>query len=335
MRVPFIRKLSPTQERARARAAGTAAAAVADVSSEGFVPTDTTTAAFFDVDNTMMMGASIFHFAKGLATRKFFTTGDIARMVYQQAKFRMIGAENTDDIHSSRDRALAFVKDVEVAQITTLGEEIYDEEMAQKIYSGTRSLAQMHLDAGQRVWLVTATPVELATVIADRLGLTGALGTVAEHVDGKYTGRLVGEMMHGNAKAEAITALAEREGLDLSRCTAYSDSINDLPMLTLVGRAVAVNPDPDLRKEAIERGWEIRDYRTGRKVVKIGALTTLVGAATTGTVIGGIALYRATHRRSERHKQPQEPEPRLRRMSVRVREAARTVAPEFAHERGR
>lgn len=330
MRLPFVKRLSPSEERARARAAGTASAAVAEVSTAGVLTSDPTAAAFFDVDNTMMMGASIFHFAKGLAARKFFTTGAVARMIYQQTKFRISGAENTDDIQSSRDRALAFVKDVDVARITALGEEIYDEEMAQKIYSGTRSLAQMHLDAGQRVWLVTATPVELATVIADRLGLTGALGTVAEHVEGRYTGRLVGEMMHGSAKAEAITALAAQEGLDLSRCTAYSDSINDLPMLTLVGRAVAVNPDPDLRKAAIEHGWEIRDYRTGRKVVKIGALATLVGGAAAGGAVGGIALYRALRRRAER------PEPLpARRTSDRVREAVRTAATGSALARGR
>ena len=120
-------------------------------------------------------------------------------------------------------------------EIVALGEEIYDELMAERIWSGTRALAQLHLDAGQRVWLVTATPVELASIIARRLGFTGALGTVSEIVDGVYTGRLVGEPLHGPAKAEAVRALADREGLDLARCSAYSDSINDLPMLTAVG----------------------------------------------------------------------------------------------------
>ena len=81
------------------------------------------------------------------------------------------------------------------------------------------------------MWLVTAAPIEIANVIARRLGLTGALGTVAEHVDGVYTGELVGEMLHGEGKAVAVRTIAEREGLDLERCSAYSDSSNDLPML--------------------------------------------------------------------------------------------------------
>ena len=76
--------------------------------------------------------------------------------------------------------------------------------MAHRICPGTRALAQMHLDQGQRVWLVTAAPIEIATIIARRLGLTGALGTVSEHVDGVYTGRLVGDLLHGPAKGEAV-----------------------------------------------------------------------------------------------------------------------------------
>ena len=90
----------------------------------------------------------------------------------------------------------------------------------------------MHLDAGQQVWLVTATPYELAATIAKRLGLTGALGTVAESIDGVFTGRLVGDILHGTGKAHAVRSLAIREGLNLRRCTAYSDSFNDVPMLS-------------------------------------------------------------------------------------------------------
>jgi HAD superfamily hydrolase (TIGR01490 family) len=197
-------------------------------------------------------------------------------------------------MHSIRESALAFVAGRSVTEIVQAGEEIYDELMADRIWSGTRVLAQRHLDAGQRVWLVTATPVELARIIAQRLGLTGALGTVAEVVDGKFTGRLVGEMMHGEAKAEAVRALAEREGLDLERCTAYSDSANDLPMLTLTGSAVAVNPDTELRAVARSRGWTVRDFRTGRKAARIG-VPTVAAAVVSGGVVGGtIAIRRRT-----------------------------------------
>ena len=152
---------------------------------------------------------------------------------------------------------------------------------------------QRHLDAGQRVWLVTATPVELANILARRLGLTGALGTVAESVDGVYTGRLVGGLLHGEAKAAAIRALAEREGLDLARSSAYSDSANDLPMLSLVGHPIAVNPDAELRAVATERGWPMHDFRSGRRAT----LVALPVAAGAGALAGGLAAGLALRKR--------------------------------------
>ncbi|GII81309.1 hydrolase [Sphaerisporangium rufum] len=255
-------------------------------------PPDPTAAAFFDVDNTMMRGASIYHFARGLASRGLFTTKDLVRFALGQALFRVRGNENAEHIARAKETALAFVVGLKVNDVVRLGEEIYDEVMADRIWAGTRALAQSHLDAGQRVWLVTATPVELSRVIAQRLGLTGALGTVAETVDGVYTGRLVGDLLHGPAKAEAVRALARREGLDLARCTAYSDSANDLPLLHLVGHPCAINPDSELMEHARRHDWAIRDFRTGRKATMIGLPIAAGAGALAGGVAAAIALRR-------------------------------------------
>jgi HAD superfamily hydrolase (TIGR01490 family) len=271
---------------------------VRDAAEASELPPDPQAAAFFDVDNTMMIGASIFHFAKGLAARDFFSWRDLVRFTVRQVRLRMRG-ESHGDMHHTRDSALAFIAGKDVAEIVALGEEIYDEELADRIWPGTLALARQHLDAGQRVWLVTATPVELATIIARRLHLTGALGTVAETADGTYTGNLVGEVLHGEAKAHAVLALAEREALDLDKCSAYSDSINDIPLLSLVGNPVAVNPDSALRAEAREHGWQIRDFRTGRKAARIGIPTALGAGALGGGIAAGAAIWRARRRRDE------------------------------------
>jgi HAD superfamily hydrolase (TIGR01490 family) len=273
-------------------AAGTASAAAAEVEDAMRVPLDPRAAAFFDVDNTVMQGASVFHLARGLYQRDFFSARDIGRFAYQQAKFRLVGKEDLSNVHEARETALSFAAGHTVAELTTIGEEVFDEVMAAKVWPGTRALAQMHLDAGQRVWLVTATPVEVATVIAKRLGLTGALGTVAESEDGVYTGRLVGEILHGPAKAVAVKALAEREGLDLAACSAYSDSANDIPMLSLVGHPCAINPDSALRNHAREQGWRVRDYRTGRKAVKVGVPTAAAAGALAGAVAAAVSVRR-------------------------------------------
>ena len=274
--------------------AGAASAAAAEVEASLAVPSDPTAAAFFDVDNTMIRGASIYFFGKGMAGRGLVTTGDLLRFGWQQLRFRIRGKEDLAAVAEAREKALSLVAGKSVADIVAYGEEIYDELMAERIWSGTRALAQTHLDAGQRVFLVTATPVELARIIARRLGLTGALGTVAEVEQGLYTGRLVGEPLHGPSKAEAVKALAEREGFDLSRCTAYSDSANDIPMLSTVGTAVAINPDTALRAEAKERGWEVRDFRTGRKAAKVGIPAAGAAGLLAGGVLAGSALRRRT-----------------------------------------
>jgi HAD superfamily hydrolase (TIGR01490 family) len=276
--------------------AGAASAAAVELEASLAVAADPLAAAFFDVDNTMIRGASIYFFGKGMAGRGLVTTGDLLRFGWQQLRFRVRGKEDLAAVAEAREKALSLVAGKSVADIVAFGEEIYDELMAERIWSGTRALAQTHLDAGQRVFLVTATPVELARIIARRLGLTGALGTVAEVEDGLYTGRLVGEPLHGPSKAEAVKALAEREGLDLAQCTAYSDSVNDVPMLSAVGRAVAINPDTALRAIAKESGWEVRDFRTGRKAAMVGVPAT----AGTGLLVGGVMAGLALRRRRNR-----------------------------------
>ena len=225
--------------------------AVAEVEQALTVPPDLLTAAFFDVDNTIMRGASIFQMARGLYRRKFLTWRDIAHFAWQQTSFLLRG-ENLDHVQDVQAKALSFVAGHSMAELRAVGEEIYDELMADKIWPGPYALARIHMDAGQRVWLVTATPVEVAEVIAARLGLTGALGTVAEHVDGIYTGGLVGGILHGQAKADAVRALAERDGraqayLDLALPRDIDPAVADLDGATLVdlealGQVLAAEP---------------------------------------------------------------------------------------------
>lgn len=282
----------PSDVLSRYRQAGRASAAAAIPGHSENLTEDATGAAFFDVDNTLMRGASSFHFAVGLARRNYFSGREIVGFGVKQVKFVLSGSEDVEDMASATEAALSFVEGRPVTELERLGEEIFDESMVDKLIPGTLAIAQGHLDAGQQVWLVTATPVELATVIAMRLGLTGALGTVAEVRNGIYTGHLDGPPLHGLAKAEAIRAIAEREGLDLARCSAYSDSSNDIPMLSLVGNPVAVNPDSTLRAHARENDWKIRDFRR-REQFKRFALPAASGA---GGIAVGIAIGYASAR---------------------------------------
>ena len=243
------------------------------------IPQDTEAAAFFDVDNTLIQGSSLILLAQGLFKKRFITLSELAPALHKQIRYRVSGSENADDIAEGREQALAVVKGKSVAELKQACREIVDNRMLEKSYADTIELAAMHLAAGQQVWLVSATPVQIGQALAETLGFTGALGTVAEEKDGKFTGRLVGDILHGPGKKHAVAALAALQQLDLSKCTAYSDSINDLPMLEMVGSPVAINPDRALRKHAKAQGWAVRDYRSVRRVVRAGVVPAVLAGA--------------------------------------------------------
>lgn len=265
----------------RSSLAGEAQAAASEVEQALAVAPDPRAAAFFDVDNTIVQGASIYHLARGMYDRGFFGRREMWEALRRQVSFRLLGAENAGHVADARVSALGLIAGHPVSELQSLAEDVFDDGMAHRIWPGTRALAQIHLDRGERVWLVTAAPIEIAEVIAQRLGLTGAMGTVAEHVDGVYTGRLVGDLLHGPAKRDVVAELVEAEGLDPAACSAYSDSVNDLPLLGLVGHPCAVNPDRRLRRHAEEQGWPVRDYRVGRRAARAGLTTAGVAGALT------------------------------------------------------
>nr|WP_307843955.1 HAD-IB family hydrolase [Sanguibacter suaedae] len=251
-------------------------------------------AAFFDVDNTIIRGASSFHLAMGLYRRGFFRKRDIVNFFFQQARYLAFG-ESRQQIDEVRSRALHLMTGHSVAEVVAIGEEVYDQVLALRIFPGTQRLLDAHLSAGHQVWLVTATPVEIGDLIARRLGADGALGTVAEHDDGFYTGRLVGDMMHGQAKADAVLALAERLGLDLAASSAYGDSMNDVPLLSTVGNPCPINPDPRLRRHAKTVGWPVREFRGRRRAAKRGLKTaSWAGVAWAGGLVARSAARSAT-----------------------------------------
>lgn len=240
-------------------------------------------AAFFDIDNTIIRGASAFHLGRELYRRDFFRLRDLITFGIHQARYLAFG-ENLNQIDDVQQRGLAIMQGHSVAEIVAIGEEVYDQVLALRIYPGTQALLDEHLASGHEVWLISATPVEIGSLIARHLGATGALGTVAEHRDGLYTGRLVGSLLHGQAKGAAVRHLAAERGIDLEQSFAYGDSLNDLALLQSVGNPCAINPDRRLRNFAAEAHWPTRDFRQ-RKVlnkrnVQRASLAGAVWAAT-------------------------------------------------------
>ena len=212
--------------------------------------------AFFDVDNTLMRGASVYHLGRVAWKRGHLGWRDLARFAWQQARFTSVG-ENYRHQLAVRDRALELVAGHSILELEAIAVETYDKHLHALLHPAVVARAREHLAQGHEVWLITATPDACAQVIAERLGLTGAIGTQIESVDGVFTGALLGPVMHAGHKADAAGRLAGEKGVRLGDCWAYSDSRNDIPLLELVGHQQVVNPDAALARYAAARGWPI------------------------------------------------------------------------------
>lgn len=228
----------------------------------GAVPEDSTPPsqrpifAFFDVDNTLMRGTSLFHLGREAWSRKIIGWRDISVFALQQRHFISKG-ENVEHLASAKERGLGLAAGRSQADVRQLADHIWNHRIRHRLYPGAVELTQSHIAKGHEVWIVSATPVEIGDVIAHRLGLTGALGTVLETIDGVYTGNLIGHVMHAERKAEAADAMARQAGADLADCWAYSDSRNDIPLLELVGNPTVVNPDAALARHAAVHDWPV------------------------------------------------------------------------------
>jgi HAD superfamily hydrolase (TIGR01490 family) len=249
--------------------------------------------AFFDLDRTLVPGSSLFLLARGAYDRDMFRVWDLLRFGWGQAMFRLAG-ERSGSLERSKSSSLDFIRGRSREEIVSWGREIAEERIFPRVYEEIMRVVKEHQARSDLTFLVTAAPIELASTVAEELGMTGAVGTVSEvDASGFYTGRLQGSVMHGPVKATAVAEIASEHGLELAECHAYSDSINDLPLLESVGHPHAVNPERELRRIAMTRGWPVHELRTKRKALLVGIPAGLGGAALFGSGIGlGIYLER-------------------------------------------
>jgi HAD superfamily hydrolase (TIGR01490 family) len=218
-------------------------------------PTDRPIIAFFDVDNTLMRGASVYYVGLEAFRRGIVSFRDIALFAWHQFRFLAVG-ENRNHLATAKEKALGLAAGHRESELVELAEVIYDRHILPNLWPETVELTREHLAKGHEVWLITATPQIVAEVIAARLGLSGALGSKVIVEDGIITGVIDGHILHGDEKATVALALARDKGADLDDCWGYSDSANDIPLLTAVGHRVVVNPDARLSSHAKEHGWD-------------------------------------------------------------------------------
>ncbi|QOX81546.1 HAD-IB family hydrolase [Nanchangia anserum] len=223
-------------------------------------------AAFFDIDQTLVRGASSYHLARELYRRGFFTPADLA-FAFRESVLYLVRGEDPRRIRRVVERAIQAMAGHSVAEVMAIGVDFARDLYDERLFAGTTHILKQHQALGHEVWLLSTSPQEVTDLLAAHLGATGSLGTQLAREDGYYRAELSTPVMHGQVKADAACALARQRGLDLSRSWAYSDSKSDLPLLSAVGHPCAVNPDSALRAHARANDWPIADFRGTLRLV--------------------------------------------------------------------
>jgi HAD superfamily hydrolase (TIGR01490 family) len=258
-------------------------------------------AAFFDLDKTVIAKSSVLAFGRPLYREGLLSRSALLKSAYNQAIYRMRGADEAR-MERARDTMLSITRGWEQARVSGIVSDTFEKIVAPIIYAEALELFEEHLDAGRKIPLVSSPPIEIVAHLAEYLGIHECIASRSEvDAEGRFTGELE-FYAYGPHKAAAIREAAERDGIDLGRSYAYSDSITDAPMLELVGHPVAVNPDRELARLARQREWGIREFdqpvRLRRRVPTPAPAPTAAVGGVVAAVGLGVAGYRwAQHRR--------------------------------------
>ena len=251
----------------------------------GYVTASGPSAAFFDLDRTLIAGSSAFALARAARSMRMMPTHELVRDAATAVTFKLRGDHDDGASDAARDRILGFVTGQRQDDLLALNEQVLPVLLG-KIRPEARRLVDIHRHAGRATYIVSAAPREIVEPLAISLGMTGGIGTAGEVVDGEYTGQLDGPFCYGRGKVDAIEELARWEGFDLTQCYAYSDSASDLPMLSAVGHPVAVNPDSKLERHARRHGWPVVIFSQRTKTV---IRRSVAGVASAGLAAGTFA----------------------------------------------
>jgi HAD superfamily hydrolase (TIGR01490 family) len=247
--------------------------------------TETRAAAFFDLDRTLIRGSAVFPLAVAAFRAGHVPPRDLLHDAVNAVAFVLRGASDERSA-ALRERVLRAVAGQRVDDVVALGDRFLHKLVASVLPESQRLLHD-HAGRGEDRVIVSASPVEIVAELAHRLGLEAAVGTRSEIEDGRYTGRLDGAFCYGEGKVVEVQRIAAERNYDLARCTAYSDSVSDLPFLESVGTAVAVNPDRELHAVARDRGWQV--VEVARK-----PLPGEPAVRAAGTAVRGLRERRAT-----------------------------------------
>jgi HAD superfamily hydrolase (TIGR01490 family) len=255
-------------------------------------------AAFFDLDKTVIAKSSTLAFGKPFYKAGFFGRRTLMRMGLGQIMYVLFGADE-DTLERARDQMLELTAGWHRAEIEQLVEETLEEVADPLVYAEALFLIDEHKRNGRRVFLVSASPEQIVRPIGRHIGVTEIIATRIKTDAAGFFLPEVERYAMGPGKSQAILELAEQEGIDLAASYAYSDSATDLPMMEVVGKPVAVNPEKELRKVAEERDWPILEFQRPVSLESnLSRNVPLISGATIGAALIGAAAAILLKRRS-------------------------------------
>lgn len=260
-------------------------------------PAGVRTAAFFDLDKTIIARSSTLAFSKAFYAGGLLNRRAVVRSAYANLVFGVRGADH-DRLEQMRLHLTELIEGWDVEAVRGAVRDTLHEIVDPIVYAEAVDLIEEHRAAGHDVIIVSASGSEVVEPIGEMLGVDDVIATTLVERDGRYTGE-VEFYAYGPHKATAMEQIARERGLDLAASYAYSDSETDVPMLEAVGHPFAVNPDRTLRQVATERGWPILNFERPvglRRRLGLGARTGLVAAAV-GAVVGGVVVATVMRRR--------------------------------------
>ncbi|WP_020392791.1 HAD-IB family hydrolase [Kribbella catacumbae] len=263
-------------------------------------PETTRSAAFFDLDKTIIARSSTLAFSRPFYAGGLINRRTVLRSAYAQFMYLLGGADH-DQMERMREYLSAMCTGWDVETVRAIVADTLHHIVEPMIYAEAVTLIEQHRAAGRDVVIVSSSGAEVVEPIGAMVGADKVIATRMVVADGKYTGE-ISEYAYGPHKATAIVALAAAEGYDLQESYGYSDSITDEPMLAAVGHPFAVNPDKALRRLAISRDWPVLDFSKPVALAERARFTEVRRPAVAATVVGaglaaaGVLLYAARRR---------------------------------------
>lgn len=243
--------------------------------------------AFFDFDGTLIAGFSATVFLKEQVRRGEVSPYEFIELLSAVTQFS-IGGMGFSGLLSTAAR---FMRGVREADYIAFGEELYEQQLARRVYPESRALVKAHMARGHTVAIISsATPYQVEPVARD-LGIEHVLCSRYEVRDGVFTGGIERPLCFGQGKVLAAEGLAERFGVELEQSFFYSDSHDDIELLERVGHPQPLNPNARLTEISERHGWPIRRFRSRGQpglfdfVRSVAATVSLVPTAMAGLPI--------------------------------------------------